>query len=186
MICISEQSVCVGRPPLSPLRCRFGGSRRDRPRWLQNRIQCPHAVPAVAQDHNVQIIVVRSSMSSILPSAVLDFLAAYQSGNTSRLHECMAPNVLHLNATDEGGVRADGSSGVAEIIEGVHEMFAEVSITITEQHVDDGIVRLAGFLDATSKLTIDGGFQNGQRVHLPIRLAMKVENDRIVRLFESS
>jgi hypothetical protein len=67
-----------------------------------------------------------------------------------------------------------------------HEIFADVRLTITEQHVDDGIVRLAGFLDATSKVTITGGFQNGQSVHLPIRLAMKVENDRIVKLFESS
>ena len=33
---------------------------------------------------------------------------------------------------------------------------------------------------------ITGGFQYGQRAHLPIRLAMKVENDRIVKLFESS
>jgi hypothetical protein len=66
------------------------------------------------------------------------------------------------------------------------EIFADVRLTITEQHVDDGIVRLAGFFDATSKVTITGGFQNRQRVHLPIRLAMKVENDRIVKLFESS
>jgi hypothetical protein len=125
-------------------------------------------------------------MSSILPPAVLDYLAAYQSGNTSRLHECIASNVLYLNATDEGGMHADGSASLAEIIEGVHEIFADIKLTITEQHVDDGVVRLAGFLDATSKLTITGGFQCGQRVHLPIRLAMKVENDRIVKLFESS
>ena len=58
--------------------------------------------------------------------------------------------------------------------------------TETEQHVDDGIVCLTGFLDATSKLTVIGGFQYGQRVHLPIRLAMKVESNRIVKLFESS
>jgi hypothetical protein len=134
----------------------------------------------------VSTIVLRSAMSSILPTAVLDYLAAYQSGNTSRLHECIAPNVAYLNATDEGGMRADGSAGVAEIIEGVHEVLADVRLTITEQHVDDGVVRLAGFLDATSKVTIPGGFQHGQRVHLPIRLAMKVENDRIVKLFESS
>ena len=75
---------------------------------------------------------------------------------------------------------------MAKIIEGVHEIFADVRLTITEQHADDGIVRLVGFLDATSKLTITGGFQYGQRVHLPIRLAMKVENNRIVKLFESS
>ena len=128
----------------------------------------------------------RSTMSSILPPAVLAYLAAYQSGNTSRLHECIAPDVSYLNATDEGGMRTDGCAGVAEIIEGVHEIFADVRLTITEQHVDDGIVRLAGFLDATSKVTITGGFQYGQRVHLSIRLAMKVENDRIVKLFEGS
>jgi hypothetical protein len=141
--------------------------------------------PIGALDHK-RIIVVRSAMSSILPPVVLDYLAAYQSGNTSRLHECIAANVLYLNATDEGALRTDGSAGVAKIIEGVHEMLADIKVTITEQHVDDGIVRLAGFLDATSKLTITGGFQYGQRVHLPIRLAMKVENDRIVKLFESS
>jgi len=123
---------------------------------------------------------------AILPPAVIDYLAAYQTGNTNRLHECIAPNVSYLNVTDQGGVRAGGSRGVAEIIEGVHEVLADVRLTITEQRVDDGIVRLAGFLDATSKLTVIGGFQYGQRVHLPIRLAMKVENNRIVKLFESS
>ena len=123
---------------------------------------------------------------AILPPAVIDYLAAYQTGNTNRLHECIAPNVSYLNVTDQGGVRAGGSRGVAEIIEGVHEVLADVRLTITEQRVDDGIVRLAGFLDATSKLTVIGSFQYGQRVHLPIRLAMKVENNRIVKLFESS
>ena len=93
----------------------------------------------------VRISVLRSAMSSILPSAVLDYLAAYQTGNTSRLHECMAPNVLYLNATDEGGMRPDGSTGVAEIIKGVHEMLADVKLTITEQRVEDGIGRLVGF-----------------------------------------
>ena len=146
----------------------------------------PHARQVSALDHNVRSIVLRSAVSSILPPAVLDYLAAYQSGNTSRLHECIAPNIAYLNATDEGGMRTHGCAGVTEIIEGVHEIFTDVTLTITEQHVDDGIVRLAGFLDATSKVTITGGFQYGQRVHLPIRLAMKVENDRIVRLFESS
>jgi len=130
--------------------------------------------------------IVPCSAMAILPPAVIDYLAAYQTGNTNRLHECIAPNVSYLNVTDQGGVRAGGSRGVAEIIEGVHEVLADVRLTITEQRVDDGIVRLAGFLDATSKLTVIGGFQYGQRVHLPIRLAMKVENNRIVKLFESS
>ena len=137
-------------------------------------------------NHNTRIIVICSAMSSILPPAVLDYLAAYQSGNTSRLHECIAPNVSYLNVRDECGMRAGGSPSVAEIIEGVHEALDDVKLTITEQHVDDGIVRLAGFIDATSKLTITGAFQYGQRVHLPIRLAMQVENNRIVKLFENS
>ena len=153
---------------------------REVPLWQDRRRD------GQSERNKTRIIVLRSAMSSILPPAVLDYLAAYQTGNTSRLHECIAPNVSYLNVTDEGGMRSGGSPGVAEIIEGVHELLADIRLTITEQRVDDGVVRLAGFLDATSKLTIAGGFQYGQRVHLPIRLAIKVENNRIVKLFESS
>jgi hypothetical protein len=59
------------------------------------------------------------AMLSILPEAVLDYLAAYQTGDTSNLHLCLAPNVLYLNVTDEGGMRTDGIDGVAEIQEEV-------------------------------------------------------------------
>ena len=125
-------------------------------------------------------------MSSILPEAVLDYLAAYQTGDTSKLHLCLAPNVLYLNVTDEGGMRTDGIDGVAQIVRGVHDMLSDITLTVTEQHVDGGIVRIAGILDATSQKTITGGFQYGQHVHLPIRLAIKVEASRIVKIFESS
>ena len=125
-------------------------------------------------------------MPSILPQAVLDYLAAYQTGETSQLHLCLDPKVLYLNVTDEGGMRTDGIDGVAEIIRGVHEMLSDIKLTVTEQHVDGGIVRIAGMLDATSQKTITGGFQHGQHVHLPIRLAIKVEDGRIVKLFASS
>ena len=125
-------------------------------------------------------------MSSIVPRAVLDYLAAYQTGETSELHLCLDPNVLYLNVTDKGGMRTDGIDGVAQIVRGVHEMLSDIKLTITEQHVDGGIVRIAGMLDATSQKTITGGFQHGQQVHLPIRFAFKVEDGRIVKLFESS
>jgi hypothetical protein len=125
-------------------------------------------------------------MPSLLPQPVLDYLAAYQTGDTSQLHLCLDSKVLYLNVTDEGGMRTDGIDGVAQIVRGVHEMLSDIKLTITEQHVDDGIVRIAGMLDATSQKTITGGFQHGQHVHLPIRLAFKVEEGRIVKIFESS
>src|SRR5437870_13631301 len=98
-------------------------------------------------------------MPSMLPKAVLDYLAAYQSGNASQLHLCLAPNVLYLNVTNEAGMRTDGIAGVAKIIEGVHDMLTDIKITITEQHLDNGVVRIAGVLDATSQKTLLGGFQ---------------------------
>jgi hypothetical protein len=81
-------------------------------------------------------------------------------------------------------MRTDGIDGVAQIIRGVHEMLSDIKLTVTEQRVDGGIVRIAGILDAMSRKTITGGFQHGQHVHLPIRLAFKVEEGRIVKLFE--
>jgi hypothetical protein len=125
-------------------------------------------------------------MPSIVPEAVLDYLAAYQTGDTSKLHLCLAPRVLYLNVTDEAGMRTEGIDGVAEIIRGVHEMVSDIKLTVTKQHVDAGIVRIAGILDGISQKTISGGFQHGQHVHLPIHLAFKVEDGRIVKLFESS
>ena len=113
-------------------------------------------------------------MPSILPEAVLDYLAAYQTGDTSKLHLCLASNVFYLNVTDEGGMRTDGIDGVAQIVRGVHDMLSDIKLTVTEQHVDGGIVRIAGILDATSQKTITGGFQYGQHVHLPIRLASRL------------
>jgi hypothetical protein len=130
--------------------------------------------------------VLHSTMSTVLPKSVLDYLAAYETGNTTFLDECVAPNVLYLNVSNEGGMRADGIAGVAQIIKGIHDMLADLKLTISEQHVDASIVRIAGFLDATSQACIVSGLQHGQHVHLPIRLAIKVENDRIVKLFESS
>jgi predicted ester cyclase len=126
------------------------------------------------------------AMPSLLPQAVLDYLAAYQSGNTSQLQHCLAADVLFVNVTEEAGMRTDGIAGVAQIIKGVHEMLADVKITITEQHVDNGTVRIAGVLDATSQKTILGGFQYGQHVRLPIRLAFAIKNGRITKVFESS
>ena len=104
-------------------------------------------------------------MPSILPEAVLDYLTAYQTGDTSQLHLCLAPNVLYLNITDEGGMRTDGIDGIAEIVRGVHNMLGDIKLTVTEQRVDGnrGIVRIAGILDGTSQKTITGGFQYGQR-----------------------
>jgi hypothetical protein len=84
-------------------------------------------------------------MPSQLPEAVVNYLAAYQAGNTSELHQCLAPNVLYLNVTDEGAMRTDGIAGVAEIVRGVHDMLSDLKLTVTEQHVDGGMVRLAGF-----------------------------------------
>ena len=123
---------------------------------------------------------------SILPQAVLDYLAAYQSGNTSQLAYCLAPDVLYVNITDEGGMRADGFAGVTKIIEGLHELLTEIKLTVTEQHVDNGTVRIAGMLTATSQKTIMGGFQYGQHVRLPVRLAFALKDNRIHKVFESS
>jgi hypothetical protein len=67
----------------------------------------------------------------------------------------------------------------------MHEMLSDIKLSVTEQHVG-GIVHIAAILDATSQKTITGGFQHGQHVHLPIRLAFKVEDGRIVKLLESS
>jgi len=127
-------------------------------------------------------------MPSIVPEAVLDYLAAYQTGDTSKLHLCLDPNVLYLNVTDEAGMRTEGIDGVAQIVRSVHEMLSDITLTVTGQHVnaDRGTVRIAGILDATSQKTITGGVQDGQHVHVPIRLAFKVEDGRIVKLFESS
>ena len=127
-------------------------------------------------------------MPSILPEAVLDYLAAYQTGDTSKLHLCLAPNVFYLNVTDEGGMACARTALTASQIlsGGVHDMLTDIKLTVTEQHVDGGIVRIAGILDATSQKTITGGFQYGQHVHVPIRLGIKVEGGRIVKIFESS
>jgi predicted ester cyclase len=125
-------------------------------------------------------------MPSLLPEAVLDYLAAYQTGDTSKLHLCLAPKVLYLNVTGEGGLRTEGIDGVLDVVRGVHDMLSDIKLTVTEQHVDGDIVRIAGFVDATSQKTITGGFQHGQHVHLPIRLAIEIEDGRIVKLFESS
>ncbi len=95
-------------------------------------------------------------MPSIVPQVVLDYLAAYQTGETSELHLCLDPNVLYLNVTDEDGMRAEGIESVAQIVRGVHEMLSDIKLTVTEQHVDGGLVRIAGILDATSQKTITG------------------------------
>jgi hypothetical protein len=76
--------------------------------------------------------------------------------------------VLYLNITEGAGMRADGVAGVAKIIEGVHEMLSGIKVSITEQHVDNGTVRIAGMLDAISQKTILGGFQYGQHIRLPV------------------
>jgi ketosteroid isomerase-like protein len=125
-------------------------------------------------------------MASILPPAVIAFLAAYQTGNTSELQHSVAEDVLYLYVTDEAAARADGIEALGEIINAIHDVLTGLKLTVTEQHVDGDLVRVAGLLDATSQKTIPGGFQFGQRVHLSIRFGIKVENDKIVKLFESS